>query len=273
MGSAASRCGNPGCGTLVCRPNAREFERVPMQPPVTPPASGWVPVLSAFKPLLPIPLLVVILTALWSFFRDTWKELDDDATEWPRRVGGRRAHGLSALRGARDVRRDPDAPGVLRRPRVLRRGHPALALPPRRAASEGHSLVEYDELYSFGWWVTSRVMGYVLPSPSGSWPSRKTRCSTWACASAASSSTRGSTAYFSRSCSPRCSSSRASRTSARTTRFTRAPRAPGSTFWPGRRCTSCSSSPSRCSSAASGSARCGAASGRGRSSRWPCPTA
>ena len=97
-------------------------------PPVTPPESG---VAARCCPRssrsLPIPLLLVILPALWWFFRDTWKELDDDATRW--RVE-------SAAAGRTDYRPfvalamcavDPDAAGVLRRPHVLRRGHPPLA--------------------------------------------------------------------------------------------------------------------------------------------------
>jgi membrane protease YdiL (CAAX protease family) len=134
-----------------------------MQPPVTPPASGWVPVLSAFKPLLPIPLLVVILTALWLFFRDTWKELDDDATEWrveSAAVGRTDYRPFVALAmcaviltlqeyyGGRAYFDEAIRPWLarldVRHPKAVR-------------------LVKYDELYSFGWWVTSRVVGYVLP--------------------------------------------------------------------------------------------------------------
>ena len=66
-----------------------------MQPPVTAPESWAASLLSALKPLVPIPLLLVILPALWWFFRDTWKELDDDATRW--RVE-------SAATGRRDLR-------------------------------------------------------------------------------------------------------------------------------------------------------------------------
>ena len=35
-------------------------------------------------------------------------------------------------------------------------------------------LAKYDELYGYGWWASSRVVGYVcFPSPSGSSSSRK----------------------------------------------------------------------------------------------------
>jgi len=38
--------------------------------------------LTAFKPLLPIPVLCIVLPALWWFFRSTWRELDDEATTY-----------------------------------------------------------------------------------------------------------------------------------------------------------------------------------------------
>ena len=54
-----------------------------MQTPVTPPvAGGFEALLSAIKPIIPLPALLILLPALWWFFRDTWKELDDDATRW-----------------------------------------------------------------------------------------------------------------------------------------------------------------------------------------------
>ncbi len=134
-----------------------------MQPPVTPPEPGWLSVLSAFKPLLPIPLLLVILPALWWFFRSTWKELDDDATQW--RVESAAAGRpdfrpfvalamcaviltLQEYYGGRTYFDQAIRPWLLR----LDLAHP-----------KAIRLVKYDELYSFGWWVTSRVGGYVLP--------------------------------------------------------------------------------------------------------------
>ena len=132
-------------------------------PAVTPPEPGWLPSLSALKPLVPIPLLLVILPALWWFFRGTWKELDDDATRW--RVE-------SAARGRTDYR-----PFVaLAMCAVILtlqeyyggRGYFDQSIRPwlarlDTAHPKSIRLVKYDELYSFGWWVTSRVGGYVLP--------------------------------------------------------------------------------------------------------------
>ncbi|HXN33694.1 MAG TPA: hypothetical protein VN894_17615, partial [Polyangiaceae bacterium] len=55
-----------------------------MQPPVLAPpdAGGFDALLSAFKPLVPIPVLLIVLPVLWWLFRGTWRDLDDDATKW-----------------------------------------------------------------------------------------------------------------------------------------------------------------------------------------------
>ena len=134
-----------------------------MQPPVTAPEGWAASLLSALKPLVPIPLLLVILPALWWFFRDTWRELDDDATRY--RVESA-AEGRTDFRpfvalamcaviltlqeyfGGRSYFDQSIRPWLahldVTHPRAIR-------------------LVKYDELYSFGWWATSRVGGYVLP--------------------------------------------------------------------------------------------------------------
>jgi membrane protease YdiL (CAAX protease family) len=134
-----------------------------MSPPVTPPDTGALSLLTAFKPLVPIPLLLVILPALWWFFRGTWKELDDDATRFRNETA---AAGRTDLRpfvalamcaviltlqdyyGGRSYFDASVRPWL---------AHYELAHP------KGLRLVKYDELYSFGWWVTSRVAGYVFP--------------------------------------------------------------------------------------------------------------
>jgi membrane protease YdiL (CAAX protease family) len=134
-----------------------------MLPPVTPPASGWASAVSALKPLVPIPLLLVILPALWWFFRDTWKELDDDATRWrvESAAQGRTDYRpfvalamcaviltLQEYYGGRGYFDEVIRPALTRiavhHPKVIR-------------------VAKYDELYSFGWWAASRVGGYVFP--------------------------------------------------------------------------------------------------------------
>jgi len=134
-----------------------------MQTPVTPPvAGGFEALLTAMKPIVPLPALLVLLPALWWFFRDTWKELDDDATRWRVRLT---AEGRSDFRpyvalamcaviltmqeyyGGRIYFEDAIRPFVarmdVRHPKIFR-------------------LAKYDELYGFGWWVLTRFIGYVL---------------------------------------------------------------------------------------------------------------
>jgi membrane protease YdiL (CAAX protease family) len=134
-----------------------------MSPPVTSPDPGRLAAfLATFKPLFPIPALLVLVPALWWFFRDTWKELDDDATAW--RVELRE-------RGAIDLR--PLVAlvmcAVILTLQEYYGGHSFFdqALRPTLAkidaAHPKMRFAKYDELYSFGWWVTSRVGGYVAP--------------------------------------------------------------------------------------------------------------
>jgi membrane protease YdiL (CAAX protease family) len=141
-----------------------------MQPPVmaSPDAGGFDSVLSAFKPLLPIPVLALVLPILWRLFRSTWKELDDDATNWRARL---------AAEGRTDFR--PLVALVLcavimtlqeyygGRPYYDQAIRPLLA-----RLDEVHpraiKLVKYDELYGLSWWVISRVAGYAVV-PFAAW--------------------------------------------------------------------------------------------------------
>jgi membrane protease YdiL (CAAX protease family) len=137
-----------------------------MQPPVlAPPGPGGLDsLLSAVKPILPIPVLLFVLPVLWRLFRDTWKELDDDATKW-----------RAVL--AEEGRFDPRPLVALAMCAVIltlqeyyggraffdQSIRPALA---RFDASHPRAikLLKYDELYGFSWWVLARVVGYaVLP--------------------------------------------------------------------------------------------------------------
>jgi membrane protease YdiL (CAAX protease family) len=134
-----------------------------MQTPVTPPvAGGFEALLSAIKPIIPLPALLILLPALWWFFRDTWKELDDDATRWRVRLSeeGRTDFRpfvalamcaviltLQEYYGGRIYFEEAIRPIVAR----LDVKHPKL-----------FRLAKYDELYGFGWWVATRVFGYVV---------------------------------------------------------------------------------------------------------------
>ncbi|MDP9035788.1 MAG: CPBP family intramembrane metalloprotease [Myxococcota bacterium] len=125
-------------------------------------AGAFDSILTAIKPVLPVPLLLVILPALWWFFRGTWRELDEESTRWrlaltaERRADHRPFVALAMCaviltlqeyyggRGYYDQAIRP----ILARLDVL---HP-------RAIK----LLKYDELYGFGWWAFARVFGYVV---------------------------------------------------------------------------------------------------------------
>jgi membrane protease YdiL (CAAX protease family) len=140
-----------------------------MQPPLTPDVhevGGFESLLTTLKPLVPVPLLLVILPALWWFFRATWKELDDEATEWrgEMRAEGRPDHRplvalamcaviltLQEYYGGRVYFEQAVRPWLAR----LDAAHPAR-----------YRLAKYDELYGFGWWVFTRALGYAgIPFP------------------------------------------------------------------------------------------------------------
>jgi len=132
--------------------------------PIIPPpreVPGIAGYVEAIKPILPIPALLVILPLLWLFFRDTWREIDEDALK-------QRAAMLA--KGKMD-----------RRPLVALvlcsliltmqeyyggRGYfdqiiyPWLA---KKDAGGALHLARFDELYGFGWWAVTRVFGYTLP--------------------------------------------------------------------------------------------------------------
>lgn len=135
-------------------------------PAGAPEPGGFGAFLSTVKPVLPIPLLLIILPALWWFFRDTWKALDDEATEERIKMS---AEGRSDRRplvalamcaviltlqeyyGGRVAFEQAVRPWLAR----LDAAHPAR-----------FRLAKYDELYGFGWWVFTRVLGYVgIPFP------------------------------------------------------------------------------------------------------------
>jgi membrane protease YdiL (CAAX protease family) len=119
--------------------------------------------LETIKPVVPIPLLLVILPALWWFFRNTWKELDAEALEWRKNLDGI---------GKTDMR--PVVALVMCaviltlqeyyggrifydqaiRPHLVKwdLAHPRF-----------WKLAKYDELYGFGWWAFARVSGYLTP--------------------------------------------------------------------------------------------------------------
>jgi membrane protease YdiL (CAAX protease family) len=136
---------------------------LPVPPPVTSPEPGRLATFfETFQPLFPIPALLVLVPALWWFFRDTWRELDDDATTWRIELRERGEIDLRPLVALVMC-------AVILTLQEYKGGHTFFdqALRPwfakLDAAHPKMRFAKYDELYSFGWWATSRVLGYVTP--------------------------------------------------------------------------------------------------------------
>lgn len=123
---------------------------------------GYPPV----KALLPIPILAALAPAVWWFFRGTWRELDQEATELRKlREGSDKPDlrpaaclmimaivlTLQEYYGGREIYNQ-----------VIR---PAL-VDWEAAGWKGLKLAKYDEYYGYLWWVSARVIGYVvIPFP------------------------------------------------------------------------------------------------------------
>jgi membrane protease YdiL (CAAX protease family) len=129
------------------------------------PGGGFNAFIETIKPVLPIPVLLVLLPALWWFFRDTWKQLDDDALEWRQKL---RAEGKTDLRPF--VALAMCAVILTLQEYYGGRTYFDMTLHPwlvKLDAAHPHAiaLARYDELYGFGWWAFTRVAGYVIPFP------------------------------------------------------------------------------------------------------------
>lgn len=134
--------------------------------PLPPDAGGFAAFMAQAKPFIPIPSLLVICPLLWLMFRNTWRELDEDAQ---RARGEILAIGKTDLRpfvalviaalvltmqeyyGGRSFFEQNIRPLLskfeLTHPNALR-------------------LTKYDELWGFGWWSGTRIFGYVfVPFP------------------------------------------------------------------------------------------------------------
>ncbi|MCA9586051.1 MAG: CPBP family intramembrane metalloprotease [Myxococcales bacterium] len=124
--------------------------------------TGLAGFVESFKPLLPIPALLVVLPLLWLFFRNTWRELDEDAQRERAKIlaKGTMDHRpvvalvmcaliltLQEYYGGRAFY-DVEVVPLLHK---WNTAHPAM------------KLGQFDELYGFGWWVATRSFGYVLP--------------------------------------------------------------------------------------------------------------
>ncbi|OJY18478.1 MAG: hypothetical protein BGO98_32610 [Myxococcales bacterium 68-20] len=126
--------------------------------------TGLAAFVEDYKPLLPIPALAGILLLVWLFFRDTWRELDEESLRLRAEVHakGRMDHRpfialvlvsiiltMQEYYGGRQYFETTISPLLT----SLAAKHP------------GMQLTKYEDLYGFAWWAGTRVFGYVLPFP------------------------------------------------------------------------------------------------------------
>ena len=124
--------------------------------------TGLAAFVEDYKALLPIPALVAILFLVWLFFRDTWRELDEDSLRLRAELHekGRMDHRpfialvliaviltMQEYYGGRIFFDSTIAPRLVR----LDARHPWL------------QYSTYAELYGFAWWAGTRILGYVFP--------------------------------------------------------------------------------------------------------------
>ncbi|HVZ36586.1 MAG TPA: type II CAAX endopeptidase family protein, partial [Polyangiaceae bacterium] len=145
-----------------------EPEALPLPTALLAPVS-WTQTLLAyppFKALLPIPILAAIAPVLIWFFKDTWRGIDEEASSY------RAAHA-----GERDLR--PAACLVIVAAILTLQEYyggrlffQATLRPELEALNAGPwpwlHFETYDDLYGYGWWVFSRVLGYVI-IPLSAW--------------------------------------------------------------------------------------------------------
>lgn len=116
------------------------------------------------KALLPIPVLAALAPLVWWFFRDTWRQVDAEATAARNLNAGRFDFRPAACLGITAV--------VLTLQEYYggRQLYDSWLRPLlRELDANGHPWLRtahFDELYGYAWWAFSRVLGYVfVPLP------------------------------------------------------------------------------------------------------------
>ncbi|MFO0670329.1 MAG: CPBP family intramembrane glutamic endopeptidase [Polyangiaceae bacterium] len=123
--------------------------------------SGTEVLTALIKPLFPIPALLVLVPLLYLFFRQTWRELDEDAY---------RHRGETLAQGKYDLR---PIVGLVLCAFILTMQEyfggrsfwdttvrPLLV---RAHLADKLRLIRYDELWGFAWWAGTRIGGYLFP--------------------------------------------------------------------------------------------------------------
>jgi len=113
--------------------------------------------LPLIKALIPVPVIVLVAPFVWLLFRDTWREIDEEARAHARQQAGPNYRPMVSLvllaltlsiqeyYGGRAFFHQSIEPVLAS---LVARGHTWLRLD------------KYTELYSYGWWVTARILGY-----------------------------------------------------------------------------------------------------------------
>jgi membrane protease YdiL (CAAX protease family) len=114
------------------------------------------------KALLPIPIIAALVPALWWMFRDTWRELDREALEFRLQLRDRDEVDYRPLVCLVVV-----AVVLTLQEYYGGRAYYDTVLRPLLQDLYGSGwtflrLPKYDSLYSYGWWVFARVLGYVI---------------------------------------------------------------------------------------------------------------
>jgi membrane protease YdiL (CAAX protease family) len=115
--------------------------------------------LTVVKALIPVPVLLLIAPFVWLLFRGTWQELDAEARAYAQSQTGPNYRPAVALVLLALTLTIQDYYGG--------RAFFNEVIDPLLSAYEarGHGwvrLTKYRELYSYGWWVMARVLGYAL---------------------------------------------------------------------------------------------------------------
>ena len=139
-------------------------------PAMVPPLDHF---LAVWRPFVPIPGLLIILPIVTLFFRSTWRQIDEEA---------HRYRGELLARGEQDLR--PLVAMVMAA--VILTLHeyfggrtffeeairPLMSAWDEKHLAAGHGgvlkIARYQELYGFGWWAFTRVVGYTVV-PFGIW--------------------------------------------------------------------------------------------------------
>jgi membrane protease YdiL (CAAX protease family) len=134
--------------------------RLPLARLAEPSTYEWLLAYPPLKALLPLPLLAALAPVIWWFFKDTWREADAEATAARNETTGEYDFRPVACLSITAI--------VLTMQEYYggRQLYDSLLRPWfQDLEARGHTLVRpsrYDELYGYGWWAFTRVVGYVL---------------------------------------------------------------------------------------------------------------